>query len=43
MSTTNDPVSLVAFIATNVISVYFLYMVIKGVYYHLTQSKDDDL
>lgn len=39
----NDPVSLVAFIASNVISVYFLYMVIKGVYYHLTQSKDDDL
>jgi len=43
MSQSSSALSIIAFIVGNVISIYFLYQVLKGVFYHFTQRNDDDL
>lgn len=43
MSDTGINVQLIAFFIGMIPSIYFAYMVIKGIYYTLTQSKDEDL
>ena len=40
---TNGVVSTILLLLGNVVSIYFLFQIVKGVYYELTKGKDDDL
>jgi hypothetical protein len=43
MSESGTSVQLIAFIIGMIPSVYFAYMVVKGIYHTLRQGKDEDL
>ncbi len=40
----NNPLTgTIMFLIGNAISIYFIYQIIRGVYYELTKGRDDDL
>ncbi len=43
MSESGSSIQIIAFIVGMIPSVYFAYMVVKGIYYTLTRGKDEEL
>jgi len=43
MSESGSTIQVIAFIVGMIPSVYFAYMVVKGIYYSLKQGKDEEL